>query len=682
MNFAAPLMLLGLLSIAIPVYLHLTRKQDHDEHPFPSLMFLRRLPFKEKQQRTLRDKGLLSLRCIAAALACLAFASPFFSTIGNESDDVSPHDSVLLIDVSYSMKVADRFSKAVEAAQQRIDGLGRDERLAIVAFDESARVIHELSSDRTRLAAALDTVDAGDLATDLSGAFDSATRLLARGRAARQSVVLISDMQATALAGSTHLRMPKDGELEVVRIESEVPANIAIISATINKRATDTGEAELQFVVKNTGDDNATDAKVFAKIDRRVQDLGSLNLEAGEQKTLKTPVVLASDRPVVIELGVSGDVFTTDNTRHLVGVNSRVVNLAILEPATNSGQQSRFLQAALDDNAANTRLSRIDADALNAQDVEFDALIVLDGRLDEASSNAIKEFGARGGGVLFVAATNTDRNFGKMHSVQTPSPAAISSRITSVAPDHPLSMKQAFAAGGSLSNVSVMTWRDIPDSDDLRTILALGDNTALLAERVNAAGRELYLTTNMNPAWSTLALEPGFVVLTRQIVDYLANRTPPQLAVDTDVPVDMASYLGSLPGGGVWRTLLASATATVEAPGGIESDIGPSNTVYVPRLPGIHEVHATGQSAPSLPIAVNVRQGESEFEPVNVEDLRQRLVHDSIRPDTIDNEARSDTSRDRSLAWYLLAIAGLLFVLESIVGNRLTHSRRQAAVAN
>lgn len=677
MNLAAPLMLLGLLSIAIPVYLHLTRRQDHEEHPFPSLMFLRRLPFKEKQQRTLRDKSLLALRCLAAALLCFAFATPFFTTNENASSVASRHDRVLLLDTSYSMNIADRFEQMISQAGERIDALDTGERIAIVAFDETARIVTGLTDDASTLKAALESIKPGNLATNLSGGFDTATRLLARGRAARQSILLASDMQASALGSGTHLRMPKDGELEVLRIESPTPPNAAIVNAQIMNGAS-VGESEVQFVVKNTGESPVTNMKAFAKVDGRFQDLESHSLAAGDQVQINMPLVLASDRPVSIELGVSGDEFETDNVFHLIGAKARVVNVAVVE--TGIGQQSRFLQAALAQRDSDITLETINANDLAQDDLlkSFDALILLNSDLDNEATQAVERFKNSGGGVLHVAGRDSSSGFG---ITQTQSASRFEGRslhISNVAADHALSIKHELSSGGPLGNVSVMSWRDVEISDETRNLLVLGDNIPLLVERTDTPGRELFLATNLNPGWSTLALEPGFVALTRKLVDYLASRTPTRLYVNTGTPVDMTTYLGSLPGGGIWRSLLATRTAVVEGPHGTETVVGSSKSVYIPRDPGLHEIHATGGDSASAPLAVNVPRTESEFAPVETSDLRQRLVHDSAGPDTMTSTSELNDKRSRPLSWYLLAIAGLLFVLESVIGNRLTAQRREA----
>jgi len=668
-------MLLGLLAIAGPIYLHLTRRQDQQERPFPSLMFLRKLPFKEKQQMVLRDKLLLALRCLAVAVVCLAFASPFFDQNDVADGSGYDHDIVLLFDASYSMGIANRDSLARDEAESRINKMASDERMALVAFDETARTVVELTGDKSALLAGVRSITVQPLSTHLSAAFDVGTRILSRSDASRQSVVLVSDVQATAVNTGVPFRMPRDGELEVIRIESELPTNATVTGASVTS-APEGGEHVVGFRVKNTGDNSIENLQVYARIDDRVKELDSMSLQEGEEKSAQTSLVLASDRPTKIEVGISGDSFDTDNRMYLTGIKGRVVNVGIVRTTIIAEKQSRFINAALARTRDDTIVTSVDIEDVKDSESRknFEVLIVSDANLDESAKNALQEFVESGGGVLYVAGDQSNHGFGNKKSVTEPQTTL---RLRSAAQEHPLAYRTELGANGTLSNVAVTTWRDIESGANIKPLLTFGAGQTILGEQVTDAGRTLLLATSFDPAWSTLALEPGFVAFAQRLVDYLASRTSPSASVSTGTSVDMTSFAGSLPQGGAWLSMLKNSTALIEAPDGGQTSIGPGQNVYVPRVPGIHQVHASSSDLASLPIAVNVDRTESEFAPGSSSDLRKRLIHDSARADTITLTPEYQNENARPIAWYLLAIAGLLFLLESIIGNRLTGNRRQ-----
>jgi hypothetical protein len=78
MNFLAPLFFVALAGLAIPVLIHLIQREKKQIQHFPSLMFVRRIPYKSVQRRRIHNWLLLLMRMGALALIILAFARPFF----------------------------------------------------------------------------------------------------------------------------------------------------------------------------------------------------------------------------------------------------------------------------------------------------------------------------------------------------------------------------------------------------------------------------------------------------------------------------------------------------------------------------------------------------------------------------------------------------------------------------
>src|SRR5580765_4613531 len=77
MQFLTPAFFIGLGAIAIPVLIHLIQREKKRVVTFPSLMFVRRIPYQSVRRRRIRHWFLLFLRAAAIALIVLAFARPF-----------------------------------------------------------------------------------------------------------------------------------------------------------------------------------------------------------------------------------------------------------------------------------------------------------------------------------------------------------------------------------------------------------------------------------------------------------------------------------------------------------------------------------------------------------------------------------------------------------------------------
>jgi hypothetical protein len=63
MGFLTPAFLAGLAALAIPVLVHLTNRPRSETVPFPSLMFLQKIPYRSVRRQSLGTGS--SSRCAA-----------------------------------------------------------------------------------------------------------------------------------------------------------------------------------------------------------------------------------------------------------------------------------------------------------------------------------------------------------------------------------------------------------------------------------------------------------------------------------------------------------------------------------------------------------------------------------------------------------------------------------------
>jgi hypothetical protein len=142
MNFLAPLFFVALAGLAIPVLIHLIQREKKQIQHFPSLMFVRQIPYKSVQRRRIHNWLLLLMRMGALALIIAAFARPFFA-----SDDQAAaaaqgaREVVILLDNSYSLTYGDRWERARAAAHEAVNALGASDRGSLVLFSSGAEIL-------------------------------------------------------------------------------------------------------------------------------------------------------------------------------------------------------------------------------------------------------------------------------------------------------------------------------------------------------------------------------------------------------------------------------------------------------------------------------------------------------------------------------------------------------------
>ena len=76
MGLVAPLVLVALGALALPVLIHLIQREKKRVVEFPSLMFLSRIPYQSVRRRRLRDVALLMMRLAALALIVFHVLDP------------------------------------------------------------------------------------------------------------------------------------------------------------------------------------------------------------------------------------------------------------------------------------------------------------------------------------------------------------------------------------------------------------------------------------------------------------------------------------------------------------------------------------------------------------------------------------------------------------------------------
>src|SRR6185436_9238418 len=148
MAFLAPLFFAALLTLAVPVIIHLTQREKKQVVEFPSLMFLQRIPYQSVRRRRIRDWPLLAMRLAAILLIVLAFARPFMksSPVALVSA-MGPREVVVLLDHSYSMSYGDRWDRARAAARRTVQSLGAADHATLILFGTGAELQVRATAD-------------------------------------------------------------------------------------------------------------------------------------------------------------------------------------------------------------------------------------------------------------------------------------------------------------------------------------------------------------------------------------------------------------------------------------------------------------------------------------------------------------------------------------------------------
>jgi len=210
MNLLSPLYALAAMAVALPILLHLVRKQPTQHKVFSSLMFLEATTPRLTSARRIDQWFLLLLRSTAILLLALAFSRPYWNAPVTTESQPMGVSKMLLLDTSASMRRTGVWEAVQQQANRIIDESNPTDVLSIYAFDDS---LHPLLSvddslesglaqrkDKARVAisSAKPTWRHTDLGDALMGAADLLERdrdALAGDSVSVSQIVVLTDFQ-------------------------------------------------------------------------------------------------------------------------------------------------------------------------------------------------------------------------------------------------------------------------------------------------------------------------------------------------------------------------------------------------------------------------------------------------------------------------------------------------------
>jgi hypothetical protein len=515
MSFLYPAFLIGAIAIALPIVLHLLRRDEAPEVPFTAVRLLRRSPLERSKKRRLRDAILLAARILALLLLAAAFARPYVQ--GSAPARVR----AVALDRSYSMGDAARFQRAIELARAAIDEAAAGERVALVAFDERAEVVAQPAGGvggASEARTALTKIAPGSGATRYRALFD-AIRELDSGAPGR--LIVITDLQQSGWEGEDRPVLPAGWDIEV-RDVGPPPANVAVTAVS-------TDADRVVVSVRNAGTEPRR-GKVHAIVDGKEVAGGTYDLGRGEARE----VAIAWRPPAAGGLTITIDDpggLAADDTRHIVLDGRRVPKALVIASGDRGGLfVSRALETSRgEDNAIGVEvITAARVSSVSPGDLQnYPAIVLLSTRgLDRKGRDAIAAH-VRGGAGLLVSAS-PDVEFEVLRSMADWKPpldvvAQPDERVTLSATDlrHPIFRP----FGGLAANLGQVrfdrAWRVSPQG---WTVIAhFSNGNAALLERPLERGRVVLFASDMDRRWNDFPVHPGFVPFALETIRYAAG---------------------------------------------------------------------------------------------------------------------------------------------------------------
>jgi len=683
MAFLTPLFLIGAAAIAIPVFVHLIQRERKRVIEFPSLMFVRRIPYQSVRRRRIRHWALLLLRCAALLLIVAAFARPFMrqaaiaAAVAGGSREI-----VVLLDHSASMGYGDHWQRARDAARRAVQSLGAGDKATLVLFSRNAEESMRATSDIARLSAAIDAARVDADSTRYGPALKLAESILGRSTARRREVVLISDYQRTGWSGSEDVHYPEGLTVTPVSVAEPNARNIAVPSVTFS-RANFSGQERVTVSagIANKGAEAVNDVPVTLEVEgHEIQTQHAKVGANASTSTSFTPFTL--DKPTVKATIKAGtDPLPADNTFSFVVSPVAPVSLLVIDNGDRAS--TLYLSQALA--VGSTPAFQVDVvpvTRVTPTNFEKHSVVVLnDVNFPSAGANGtLKKFVERGGGLWVVAGeratwpmSEADLLPGKLGGIVD----RMNSRGGTIGfRDYSHAIFEIFKAprSGDFSAARVFRYRSLEPGPNDRVLARYDDGAVAAAERQVGSGRVIVMTSTLDDSWTDLPRRPIYLPLVHQVVKYLAHYEEAKSWLTVGQVVDMSSRNKS------------RANWVLVTPSGkrLTSATGAADTIELTEQ-GVYEVRPAGQSTAGVrpeTIAVNIDPVESDLTPLDPSELVAAVTGHAgpaaAAPASVEQAEADiqDAERKQAIWWYLLLLGLALLGVETVMANRLSRGER------
>jgi hypothetical protein len=626
-TFLAPWFLAGAAIAALPIVLHLLKRDPEQRVKFAAVKLLKNAPVERTEKHRLRELLLLALRVSALVLLAMAFARPFVPS-GRAAGGADV--TMVVLDTSYSLSAPGRFERAQKLALQAVDRVPAGDRVGVVTFADEAAVVARPGVDRELAKAAINEASSGFGSTRYRPALAAAAQQLDRGKG---RIVVVTDLQEIGWDAGDSAAVPEGATIEIADV-GPPPPNLAVVAITpLSDRIVAT--------IRNEGPARNAHARLTLGARPPVDAAVAIGPNQSADVMFAGPpgsgtASVSVDDPEGLQ---------ADNARYVVIGGSNRTTAAVVTGTGDVAREAFYVQQALGvptpGGGAAYQVVPLSGAKLNAAapaDLALHAAILLLSTrgLERRGRELLGEYVRAGGGLFIAAGSEIDGDViadvlgaGAPLRISTtiaekPSPRALAPADVR----HPIF--RPFAA--TAATLGLVTFQSVARiaGDGCHTLARFTTGEMALVDCPAGEGRALVLASDLDNRWNDFPLHATFVPFLHEAVRYLSS-----------------------------GAVRASEYLVGDAPAGIR------------RSPGIAFVPDRGSaSGPGRPIAVNVDVRESDPARLSADDFQSAVTR---LKDIGATEAKTEAleQEDRQHLWrYALGLMALLMAAEGFLAAR------------
>ena len=659
-SLLAPAFLAGLVALLVPVLVHLRMRERKASVPFPSLMFIQRVPHKSLRRRTLQNLVVFAARCLAIGVLCFAFARPFFPASAVGATPTGPVGRVIALDVSGSMSYGDVFVRATAEAAKVVQSSAPADWVGVLFFSDTIQGVTPPTTDRNRALAAIQAAVPGSRSTRYAAALRFAADWLAPLPVDRREIVVITDGQVRGLTGVQEVALPARTTVVARSVRATDTDNVSVGDISVEH----VREADRSFgiVTARLTHQGPSERPVVAMLEvsgRRIEEK-RLTLPASGAMPVtfaRAPLPEGASRARVF---VETDRFPADDALHFVLGSDRDIAVLLVDEAPFV---ARALEIGDQPSFDILRRGSVQADDLARRD-----LAILSGTattLTPQEAAALSSFVERGGGLIALSPLSTRGGASRL----TPVPwgdnvnrmADRGASLGFVDLDHPALFAFKQARGSDFSRARFLQFRTVRPAADgatpYRTLARFDDGRDALLEWSLGAGRVLSFTSAVDGVMSDLPVQPLFLPLVHELARYASSHESTPLFHRVGSAADFRATDANP---------RADRVESVTRPDGRRERLPEGVTSVELDAPGFFE--ARRASGRTDIVGANLDVAESDLTTLDQGELQAALR--PARPLT-ESQAAPDAGPDAAREWWKAALVALLLLTltEAVLAN-------------
>jgi len=284
MNFLYPGFLFALISVAIPVIIHLFNFRKFKKVYFSNVQLLKEVEQQNSSKEKLKNLLILISRILAIIFLVLAFAQPYIPAHNQKKTSLKNIVSIY-IDNSYSMEAVNKDGSLLDEAKRRakelIKGFGINDRFQLLTNDFEGK--HQRLLNEEAFLKALDDVKISAANRNLQQILNRQSNVLTGGE--NKYSFLISDFQKN-ISPTKKLETKADIQYSFLKLNANTLPNVAVDSVwTLSPNHQPGANERLVIQLKNYSEEEAKNIPLKLSINNQQKGLGAVTIPAG--KTIK-----------------------------------------------------------------------------------------------------------------------------------------------------------------------------------------------------------------------------------------------------------------------------------------------------------------------------------------------------------------------------------------------------------